>query len=465
MSELTSLPASRLADLIRRGDTSSVDVVDAHLDKIQALNPALNAIVHLDAEGALDQARAADEACANGRRLGRLHGVPLTIKSSIDVRGFRCECGSRFREGYTAERDATLVARLRREGAIFLGVSNTPDMLMAYETDNHLYGRTHHPLDPGRTPGGSSGGESAAISSGMSPAGFGSDGGGSVRVPSHFCGLFGLKPTPGVIPRTGHWPACLGPGNFMGLVGPMARSAEDIQLLMEVTAGPERHDPSSAPVSVTPPADEELDGLTVGVVEEAEGYPVTAETRAAVQTAAEALRTEGFRTEAVCFEEFDEARKTWEILFSIGGYTLTQPLIRGREDDVHPLSQGLFAAKPRAEAMTYPEFLDAWVARDRLRARFLKPFERCRIVLCPVASVPAPPHGRTEWEIDGQTVFYPRTYAYSQVFNLTSQPALSAPVGKSPEGLPIGVQIVGRHFEDAWVVAVARRLEKALQGS
>lgn len=465
MSELTTLPAHALAERIRGGDVSSVAVVEAHLARIAALNSQLNAITHLDADGAMEQARAADEARANGRPLGRLHGVPLTIKSSIDVRGLRCECGSRFREGYVAERDATLVARLRAAGAIILGTTNTPDMLMAYETDNFLYGRTNSPIDPERTPGGSSGGESAAISSGMSPAGFGSDGGGSVRVPSHFCGLFGLKPTPGVIPRTGHWPACLATGNFLGLVGPMSRSAKDLQLLTEVTAGPERHDPSAAPVSVRPPSDEELAGMRIGVVEEVEGVPVTPETREAVRAAAEALRDAGFRTETIELKEFEEARATWEVLFSVAGYTLTEPLVAGREDDVHPLSHGLFASRSRAEKMTYPEFLDAWVARDRLRARFLEPLERCRVVICPTASVPAPAHGQREWDITGQTIQYPRVYAYSQVFNLTSQPALSAPVGRSREGLPIGVQVVGRHFEDAWTIAVAEKLEERFGAS
>ncbi len=465
MSDLVAQSAHALARLIQAGEVSSREVVAAHLERIERLNPKLNAITHLDAEGALEQAAQADEARANGRPLGRLHGVPLTVKSSFDVRGLRAECGSRFREGYRAERDATLVARLRREGAVFLGTTNTPDMLMAYETDNYLYGRTNSPLDPARTPGGSSGGEAAAIAGGLSPAGFGSDGGGSVRVPCHFCGLFGLKPTPGVIPRTGHWPACLGPSAFLGLAGPMARTATDLQLLLEITSGPERHDPSAAPVSVASPTDEELAGVTIGVLEEVEGFPVTPETRAAVRRAADALEQQGFRTQTVKLPDFAAARDVWEVLFSVAGFTLTAPLIAGREDDLHPLSRGLFASRAVAEAMTYPEFLNAWVERDRVRVRLLEAFERCRVILCPVAAIPAPLHGEREWDITGQVVRYPGVFAYSQVFNLTSQPAATAPAGRTAEGLPIGVQIVGRPFEDSWTISVAERIERLLGSS
>ena len=463
MSEIATWTAAETARRIRRGEASAREVVEARLAQIERRNPELNAFVDIAAERARGEARSADEAQAAGRPLGSLHGVPLSIKSSIDVEGLRCECGSRFRQGYVAERDAPLVERLRRAGAIILGTTNTPDMLMAYETDNYLFGRTNHPLDPALTPGGSSGGESAAVSGGLSAAGFGSDGGGSVRVPSSFCGLYGLKPTPGVIPRTGHWPACLATGALLGLVGPMTRSAEDQQLLLETVAGPEYHDPSAAPVSVAPPTRAELERLRIGVIEEDPAAPVLPAIRDAVRRSADRLRAQGFAVEAVRFPDdwYEAARACWWKLFGVAGRTLTDPLIRGREQDVHPLSWGLFAAPEETEAMTYPKFLDAWVERDRLRSKLLAMLETTPALLLPVASVNAYPHGKREWTIAGRAMGYPTVFGYSQIFNLTGTPALSTPAGADENGLPVGVQIVTKPFSDALAVALAARLEAA----
>jgi Asp-tRNA(Asn)/Glu-tRNA(Gln) amidotransferase A subunit family amidase len=462
--ELIRSSASELARKIRSRAVSSREVVQAHLDRIADQNPKINAIVHIDAEGALEQAAAADEAQANGRPMGRLHGVPLTMKSSIDVQGLRSECGSRFRKGYVADRDATLAARLRHAGAVFLGTTNTPDMLMAYETDNYLYGRSNNPWDLARTPGGSSGGEAAAIAAGLSPAGFGSDGGGSVRVPAHFCGICGLKPTPGVIPRTGHWPSCVGPSAYLGLVGPMARTAEDLQLLLEITAGPERHDPSAAPVDVSAPDLESLKAGRIGWCVSDGRTPVTGETQAAVERAAKALEALGFRIEPFSLEGLEDGIRVWWTLFGVAGATLTKPLIAGRESDLHPLSRGLFATQEEAEAMSYEKFLDAWVERDRIRSKLLGRMEGLTAFLCPVASIPAFPHGEREWRIGGETVRYPQVFRYSQLYNMTGNPAAVAPAGRSPEGMPIGVQIVGQPFDDAAVTALAGLIQRECGG-
>lgn len=462
VSELVYLPAVELARLIATREVSASEVVRAFLGRIDECEPKLNAYAHLDREGALAAAARADRALAEGLETGRLHGVPLSIKSSIDVAGFRCECGSRFRQGYTAERDAPLVGRLRREGAIILGVTNTPDMLMAYETDNYLYGRTKSPWDLERTPGGSSGGEAAAIAGGCSAAGFGSDGGGSVRVPAHFSGLYGLKPTPGLIPRTGHWPACLGPSAGIGLIGPMARSAADLQLLLEVASGPEYRDPSSAPVEAAPPTGERLERVRIGWFEGDGVTPVSAEIRAAVRTAAERLAGRGFRVEGFDPPDFGPVLECWRILFRVAATTLTRPLVEGRESDIHPVSRDLFVSGEEAEAMSYPRFLAAWVDRDRFRAELLARMEEVDVLLCPTASITAFRHGEREWEVDGRPVRYPEVFGCSQIFNLLGNPALSAPVALSMEGLPIGVQIVGRHFEDPLVIAVAGELEASL---
>lgn len=197
--------------MVRRKEVSPVELVEAHLSRIEKLNPLLNAFVRVDAERSRQSARTAEAAVMRGEPAGLLHGVPLTIKSSIDVAGLPSETGSRLRAGRMAPADAPIVARLKAAGAIIMGNTNAPEMLMSWETDNSLYGRTNNPWDLERTAGGSSGGESAAIAAGLSAAGVGSDGGGSIRVPAHFTGICGLKPTPGRIPSTGHYPPSLGP--------------------------------------------------------------------------------------------------------------------------------------------------------------------------------------------------------------------------------------------------------------
>ncbi len=240
--------ARELAALIRARTVSPVEVARVHLDRIARLNSVLNAFVDCQPEVVLAQARKAEKAVLQGDSLGSLHGVPLSIKSSIDVAGHRCEAGTRLRAGYIANDDAPLVARLRAAGAVILGVTNAPELLMAWETDNLLYGRTNNPWDLTRTAGGSSGGEAAAIAAGLSAGGVGSDGGGSIREPAHFCGICGLKPTPGRIPSTGHFPKAGGPFALLGVVGPMARTVDDLRILFEAMAGADDGDPCSAPV-------------------------------------------------------------------------------------------------------------------------------------------------------------------------------------------------------------------------
>jgi Asp-tRNA(Asn)/Glu-tRNA(Gln) amidotransferase A subunit family amidase len=250
MHDFTRLSALAMADAIRRKEFSALELVDAHLFRIEKLNPQLNAFVHVDPESARRDARAADWAVKQHAGLGALNGVPISIKSSIDVAGFRCEAGTKLRAGYIASHDAPLVARLRRAGAVILGVTNSPELLMAWETDNLLYGRTNNPWDLSRTAGGSSGGESAAIASCCSAGGVGSDGGGSIRVPAHFTGICGLKPTSGRIPATGHFPNSVGPFALIGVVGPMARTVADLRILFEVMQGYDEGDTCAAPISV-----------------------------------------------------------------------------------------------------------------------------------------------------------------------------------------------------------------------
>src|SRR6266478_8351935 len=248
MATLHYLSLVKLAERIRTRAISPREVVDQHLQRIAELQPRLNAFVHIDEAGAREQARAAEAAVTHNDPIGPLFGIPLTVKSSIDVAGWPCPAGSLLRKDYVADQDAPLVARLKAAGAILIGNTNTPEFLMAYETDNLLTGKTSNPWNLRHSSGGSSGGEAAAIASGCSAGGVGSDGGGSIRVPAHFCGICGLKPTPGRIPATGHFPPGAGAFSWIGVVGPMGRTIADVRVLFEVMAGPDAGDALSAPV-------------------------------------------------------------------------------------------------------------------------------------------------------------------------------------------------------------------------
>src|ERR1700738_3003192 len=288
MKALHYASIAELRESVQTKNLSPVEVVAAHLERADALQPKLNAFVHLDAEAARAQACRAEETVRLGGALGPLFGVPITLKSCIDVAGWPSPAGSLLRRDYVAQADATLAARLRAAGAILLGNTNTPEFLMAYETDNLISGKTSNPWDLSRSAGGSSG-EAAAIASGCSAGGVGSDGGGSIRVPAHFCGICGLKPTPGRIPATGHFPAGIGAFAWIGVVGPMARTTADVRVLFEVMTGPDPGDALSAAVPVREVGDRQRKGLRVGILESDVLDAADEETNAAVAKAANNL--------------------------------------------------------------------------------------------------------------------------------------------------------------------------------
>ena len=460
MSDLTFLSAVEMARQMREKTFSPVELVDAHLQKIDKLNPRLNAFVQLDEERARQLAREAEESVTSGKALGSLHGVPISIKSSVEVAGLRCEAGSKLRAGFVARRDAPLVSRLRSAGAIVLGVTNAPELLMAWETDNLLYGRTNNPWDLERTPGGSSGGEAAAIATGMSAGGVGSDGGGSIRVPAHFSGICGLKPTPGRIPATGHYPTSMGPFALIGVVGPMARTVADVRALFEVMQGADDGDTCAAPVPLCWPDDQEIRNLRIGYFEDDGRTPVTPETRTAIRTAAEALRRSGFQVEQFRPEGLEEARWLWHKFFVVAGGMLLRPMFRGREADLSPTLRQFLDWASAEPFRTGESLLDAWIRRDAARVQFFTQMQRYPILLCPAAAVPAFRHGERTWIVEGKTVQYLDAWSYTEFFNLLGNPAAVVPVGESPEGLPIGVQIVGRPWEEERVLAVAEAIER-----
>jgi len=451
MSDLTFLSAVSIAELIRKKKLSPVEIVEAHLSKITRLDPQLNAYVHVNSDAALQQACVAEQCVTQNQTLGPLHGVPLTIKSSIDVGGLRCESGTKLRASHVPPLDAPLVSRLRKAGAIILGVTNTPELLMAWETDNLLYGRTNNPWDLSRTAGGSSGGCSAG--------GVGSDGGGSIRVPAHFSGICGLKPTPGRIPATGHYPNSVGPFALLGVVGPMARTVADLKVLFEVMQAPDYGDPSAAPVPVRWPSKDDLKRIRIGYFDDDGRTPVTSETRTAVESAAQSLREAGFQVERFRPEGLELARQLWWNFFGIAGGMLLGPMTKGREADLSPILKEFLSWVAAEPTHTGHTLLDAWIQRDLVRMQVFQQMRDYPILLSPVAAVPAFRHGERSWKIDGQTVRYLDAWSYTEWFNLLGTPAAVVPVAQSAEGLPIGVQISGLPWEEETVLAVAAALE------
>ena len=462
ISTLLHAPATELVRLVATGEISAVELVRAHLEQIARLDPHLHAFVDLRAELAIAEAGAQDSRAASGHPRGPLGGLPVSIKSAISVAGLRVETGAPSRKGIVADADAVCVARLRAAGAIVLGTTNVADMLMGYESDNPLHGRTNSPWDLARTPGGSSGGESAAIAAGCSAGGIGSDGGGSIRLPAHFAGICGLKPTPGRIPGTGHQPACLGPFSLLGVVGPMARTVPDVYALFSVVAGWDAADPMAAPVPVAALGEQPRSPFRVGFYEDDGLVPVTPETRAAVRTAAGAAARAGYDVHDFRPVGLDRARKLWDTLFcEVGLLVLREPL-QGAELELPILKAFLERGTP--EPLTATRLVSVWMERDAVRAELVRQMEAYRVLICPVASVPAFRHGERRWTIEGREVGYLDAMSYTQWLNALGHPAVVLPVGTSPEGLPIGVQVVGRPFEEELVLAVAAAIERETGG-
>lgn len=437
--------------LLRRGAVSPLELAEEHIRRIERLNPALNALVDFDADRVRARARLPQR--------GPLAGLPVTVKSSIAVKGYKCEIGSVLNRGFIPEEDAEVVARLRASGATLLGTTNCPEFLMAYETDNLLYGKTSNPWNLDHSAGGSSGGEAAAIGAGLSAGGLGSDSGGSVREPAHFCGICSLKPTPGRVPGRGHLPPCVGPFSILGAIGPMARTIRDVALLFRVISGRDNLDPISAPLGYCEVSREDAKRIPIGWFEDDGIIPVTTETRQAVRDAAAALERRGFAVRRFRPESLEAARTLWWTFFVQCGAMFYASTIRGREEELSPIFQE-FLSIARAELPLASEpLLAAWAHSDFVRARLLAEMEQCPLLLTPVCATPAFRHGEREWRIDGQLVRYLDAMRYTQWFNLLASPAAVVPISRSPEGLPIGVQIAGRPFADELVLTVTADLD------
>jgi amidase len=289
----------------------------------------------------------------------------------------------------------------------------------------------------------------------------GSDSGGSVRVPAHFTGICSLKPTPGRIPGRGHMPPCVGPFQILGAIGPMARTIADVALLFRTLSGQDLGDPAGAPVALREPSLDELRSNRIGFFEDDELVPVTTETRAAVQAAAATLREAGFRVEPFRPSTLEQLRKLWWKFFVQCGAMFYAPAIRGRESELSPIFNEFLGIAAGAPALTAAELLNAWAELDLLRAKTLEEMRKFPVLLCPVASVPAFQHGERTWIVEGTAVEYLDAWRHSQWFNALACTAAVVPVGRSPEGLPIGVQIVARPFEDETALGIAAIVDEA----
>ncbi len=451
---------AEIIDRLRRKKISPVELVTAHLERAQYLHPRLNAFVHIDAESAIARARQAEAAILRGDSLPPLHGIPLTVKSCIDVAGWPCPAGSLLRKDFIPSANATLVSRLENSGGILLGNTNTPEFLMAYETDNLVTGKTSNPWNLAYSAGGSSGGEAAAIASGCSMGGVGSDGGGSIRTPAHFSGICGLKPTPGRIPATGHFPPPGGAFSWLGVVGPMARTVADLRVLLEVMAGPDAGDPLSAPVPVHADSSKNLRGLRIGILYSPALGSASPETQEAVSRAAKFLSEQGFRVEPFSLDKLDKALSLWWFFFGkVIGYLLRQST-KGMESQLSPMLREYLKIAAEETPVTLDAFVAACVERDALRTDILHQMREVPILLSPVSSAPAFLHGSGNYRA-GDPHNYRDTMRFCQWLNLTGFPGISLPLGRSPGNLPINVQLIARPFEEELLLSVAEALEQA----
>ncbi|HYW69833.1 MAG TPA: amidase [Pyrinomonadaceae bacterium] len=453
--DLISKSATDLCRLLAAGAISSAEIVAACLRRIDEMNPSLNAVVTVAPE-VMDRARQLDSDRAQGKIAGPLHGLPITIKDTIDTANIRTTRGSRLFADHVPASDAVVVAKLKAAGAIVLGKTNVPEMAVPYETNNLVFGRTNNPRDLSRTPGGSSGGEAAAIAAGLSPAGIGSDLSGSIRIPAHFCGIAGLKPTTGAVSMAGHLPQATGTLSLGAAIGPMATRVADLALLFNVIS-----DQSTAELRYQ---DQELSGVGVACCFDQEASPVQDEIAGAVRQAASILSEAGLTVVEECPSAMSHAARLWIELFSRPANQQIRDLYRGREDQ-----SGLAVSRllPTDHGTTFEERIEiaealaaAVVERERRREQLLRWMRHTPLILAPVSATPAFEHGATRVTVHGRSISVFRSCSYAHMANAFGLPAVVVPVARTAAGLPIGVQLIGRPWAEAQVLAVAAIIER-----
>lgn len=446
---LARLALTEMRRRLAAREISALELVDAHLAEIDRNGEKLNAFVRVFSEEAREKAR-----LASGE--GPLAGIPVTVKDCFDIAGHPTLCGSRFRLDHRATASATAVERLERAGAIVIGKTNCPEFLANYETDNHLTGRTNNPHNPERTCGGSSGGEAAAIAAFCSAGGVGSDGGGSIRLPAHFCGICGLKPTPGRVSAAGHFPAIEHPGGLLGVAGPMARNVGDLKLLFDVLAGHDDADPFSVPF-VPPPSPAVKP--RIGVMEQFGEVPVQPAIRDAVRKAAARLASLGYEVVEFRPRDLERAPNVWSFFFSELAVSFTRERIQGREAEAHWTGTEFYDKLKNNAEPTGRQVVENLAARDRIRASLLAQTRDVPVLLTPVASVTAFPHRARRYTTGVKDIGLFQAMMPLTWVNLVGFPALAMPFTMDAEGLPAGIQLIGRPWREEMLFDVAADLE------
>lgn len=453
------LTLARMAQLIRQRKLSPVELVEALLRQIERENPHLNAFIEIYADEALAEAGKAASRLAREDSAGPLCGVPVTIKDSLDIKGRVTSCGSLLRRGSVAEAHSTPVERLVKAGAILLGKTSTPEFLYNYETDNRLIGRTSNPWNPEWTAGGSSGGESAAIASFMSPGGVGSDGGGSIREPAHFCGIAGLKPTPGRVPAFGHWPEITPPTGFMGVVGPMARTVEDVSLLFRVLEGPDVRDPYSHEPEPPPRG---AQPARIAVLRQCGPTPVQPRCGEAVAQAARLLAELGHPIEELDFQRLDGAFELWRFLFIDWTAPGVRSFINGREFHCSWTGLELISLAAGQAPPTQDQLNSVLAHQSAMRRELVEWMGGDILLLLPGFGTTAFPHRQRRFETPEGCIGLldaVRTVAPANVLGL---PSLAVPVLPGGSGqAPAGIQLMGPPDSEERLLEIGQLLEHA----
>lgn len=445
MMNIVFSSTTQLAGAIRAGHVSATEVLEAHLAQIDTHNSALNAIVTMDAEHAYERAREADKALARGQVWGPLHGVPFTLKDAHATAGMRTTSGFPPLD-HVPQEDSTVTARLKAAGGILIGKTNVAMLLADYQSSNPIFGRTNNPWNSERTPGGSSGGAAAALAAGMTPFDIGTDMSASIRLPAHFCGLFGLKPTENRVPLTGLLPGLSTPRSvrIMSCIGPMARTVEDLALLYSIIAGPDGRDTEVQPVPVDAVPKLALKQLRIAVAPTFPGFPVAAEMRAAVEELAKQLSPLCAAVEEATLPEVDFNQEGASAGALIGMMT------------------GAFQSEANEPPTTLAQYLEALHRRDQSMLAWEKFFEKWDVLLCPPSMMTAFPHCETgsPLQVDGREEVYWMVSAHGTLFNYTGHPAVVLPYKLDRDGLPIGVQMVGKRWDESRLLAMAKALSE-----
>lgn len=474
--------AAELARRIARRELGARELLDHLAARVERLNPALNAIVTLDLERARAAADAADAAVARGDVLGALHGVPMTVKDSFETAGLRTTSGAPELAQHVPATDAVAVARLKAAGAIVLGKTNLPTYAMDTQSYNPLFGTTNNPWDAARTPGGSSGGAAAALAAGLTPLELGSDIGGSIRNPAHWCGVFGHKPSWGLVPLRGHIPGPPGTraGADIAVAGPMARTVEDLELALGLLAGPDEPESAAWRVALPPPRRAARE-LRVAAWFDESTLPVDGAVRGALDGAVQALRAEGVVVDERARPAFEPAKAMalyWQLLFAATSPGLPPPmwemlLALASKDGANPAAAGAVDPAQRyalGSTLRHRDWLRVNEQRLKLRAAWQAFFRDVDVLLCPVSPTAAIVHDQSEpmaarqITLDGRPYPYTEQLGWAGFIGVAGLPSVSVPVGRTASGLPVGMQVVGPYCEDRTPLALAGLLEQCLGG-